>query len=75
MLSEYSQGLLILPPNFTSQILVVFEILHFFYYFFNFSKNLDINFFLKYEKFKNFEDLNIFVGIDEDTLSGCKSCL
>ena len=42
----------------------------FFYYFFNFSKNLDIKNFLKIKNLKNsnFEVLNVFVGIGEDTL-------
>ena len=59
------EGLLILPQLLTSQILVVFEICRFLWFF----QNLD------FRKIQKNEDLNPVVGYCEGTLWGCESCL
>ena len=68
VLSGYYQGLRILPPVLTSQILVVFEIWWFIWFFQKNFKKLD------FKKFQN-EDLSPVNGYCEGTLRGCESCL
>ena len=68
VLSAYSQGLRILPPNLSLQILVVFEIWRFLWFFQKFSISLD------FKKMQNFEDLNPVVRNCDCFLRGCKSC-
>ena len=46
VLSEYYQGLRVLPPNMTAQIIVVFEIWLFLWFFQKFSENLNYYYFL-----------------------------
>ena len=69
VLSECYQALRVLPPNMTAQILVVFEIWRFLWFFQNFSENKLLSFFVKSEI------PNPVVGYCQSAIKHCESCL
>ena len=69
ILSEYSQGLRILPPNMTAQFFVVFEMWRFLRFFLDFQKTY-FNFF-----FAKSEIPNPVAGSCQSNLKDCGSCL